>query len=121
MSGESSILLKRDGQLAHSVRRLRASNAAAGVGAPPQHEESSTGAQAAVSKVPVPPGFKDVTAPKKGTKRKQDEVKAIASTRPNKKLAGKNEQPTTKLVNDDLIDDLGVFDVPGAGTLSLVP
>ncbi|KAE9966325.1 hypothetical protein BLS_007072 [Venturia inaequalis] len=113
-------LQTRMSKLERGNERLRASNAAAGVGAPPQHEESSTSAQAAVSKAPVPPGFKDVTAPKKGTKRKQDEVKAIASTRPNKKLAGKNEQPTTKLVNDDLIDDLGVFDVPGAGSSTVL-
>lgn len=107
----------RGGLVAHNVHRLKASNATAGVGAPPQAQGGSTGVQAAMSKAAVPPGFKDVTAPKKGMKRKQDEAKMTASTRPAKKVAGKNEQPTPVLVNDNLIDDLGVFDVPGAGRL----
>lgn len=105
---------------AHYFCRLKASNAAAGVGANPQPEGGSTGVQAAKSKAPVPPSFKDVAAPKKGTKRKQDEVKATASTRPTKKAAGKNEPMAPVLVSDNLIDDLGVFDVPGAGMLSLL-
>lgn len=73
-----------------------------------------------MNKVPVLPGFKDVTAPKKGTKRKQDEVKVIASARPTKKVVGKNVLPAPNLVSENLIDELGIFDVPGAGMLSLM-
>lgn len=101
--------------VAHDFHRLKASDTAAGVGAPPQAQKGSTGVQDVMSNAAVPPGFKDVTAPKKGTKRKQDEAKVTASTRPAKKVAGKSEQV---LVNDNLIDDLGVFDVPGAGRLT---
>lgn len=77
----------------------------------------STGVQAVVTKAPLPPGFKDVTAAKKGSKRKQDEVKVSASSRPAKKVSSTRDQPAAVLVNDNLIDDLGVFDVPGAGMM----
>lgn len=74
--------------------------------------------QTAMAKVAVPPGFKDVTGPKRGPKRKQDEVKATASTRPAKKIASRHEKSAAILMDNNFIDDLSVFDVPGAGRLS---
>jgi hypothetical protein len=97
--------------------RLKAATATTGVavaqtGSAAKTSSAFAGAQA------LPPGLKDVTAAKKGSKRKQDEVKVSASARPTKKVATKNDQqPTPLLVNDNLIDDFGLFDVPGAGTI----
>ncbi|TID18236.1 gb [Venturia nashicola] len=100
--------------------RLKASDASGGVAAPQQPEGDSPDVEADMRKGPVPPGFKDVTAPKKGTKRKQDEAKVKSSARPNKKVASNNEPLPSTLVNGSLIDDLGVFDVPGAGSTTVL-
>jgi len=104
-------------KLERANEKLKAANVSTGA-ATTHAQGGSTEVQAAITKAPLPPGFKDVTTAKKGTKRKQDEAKVSATTKPAKKIAGKNEQTTSVLVDDNLIDDLGIFDVPGAGRIS---
>jgi hypothetical protein len=108
-------LQTRIAKLERVNERLTAANATTGVATTSHVQGGSTAVQAVVTKAPLPPGFKDVTAAKKGSKRKQDEAKVSASSRPAKKISGKSDQPAAVLVNDNLIDDLGEFDVPGAG------
>jgi hypothetical protein len=49
-------------------------------------------------------------------KRKRDETKVTASSRPHKKSNGKKDpNPTPTRADDILVDDFKIFDGPGPG------
>ncbi|QDS76229.1 hypothetical protein FKW77_008729 [Venturia effusa] len=103
----------RIAKLEREKDRLKTANESYEVVGPPQPRDVQT----AMEKASIPPGFTDVAAPKRGKKRKQDETK---SARPIKKVAGKTEQSAPAFVPNDLIDDLAVFDVSGAGSATVL-